>query len=144
MSSSAADAAASLGLDQAYVKFRQSILLPAKLLVVTVSSNVKFDNIEVLRSSNSYELWSQKISLIFEAMGHYEIFVSGIDPSPLACAEELITFQIAQRQRLLLMIQVVSNEIFGKITKLKTLHHMWIYLRMSYRRDSTLSYIFAL
>jgi hypothetical protein len=36
------------------------------------------------------------MSVIFEAIGLYEIVVSGIDPSPLASAEELITFQLAQ------------------------------------------------
>jgi hypothetical protein len=77
-------------------------------------------------------------------MGLYEIVVSGIDPSLLASAEELITFQLAQRQGLLVIIQVVSNEIFGEIAKLKTPHDMWIYLRTSYRRESTLSYVFAL
>jgi hypothetical protein len=34
--------------------------------------------------------------LIFEEMGLYEIVVSGIDPSPLAFAEELIIFQLVQ------------------------------------------------
>jgi hypothetical protein len=53
-------------------------------------------------------------------MGLYEIVVSGIDPSPLASAEELITVQRGQRQGLLVIIQVVSNEIFGEIAKLKT------------------------
>jgi hypothetical protein len=38
----------------------------------------------------------QKISVIFEVMGLYKIVVMGIDPSPLASAEELITFQLAQ------------------------------------------------
>jgi hypothetical protein len=52
--------------------------------------------------------------VIFEVLGLYEIIVSGIDPSPLASAEELITFQLAQRQGLLVIIQVVSNEIFGE------------------------------
>jgi hypothetical protein len=37
------------------------------------------------------------MSVIFEAMDLYEIVVSGIDPSPLASAEELITIQLAQR-----------------------------------------------
>jgi hypothetical protein len=139
MSSSAADTAAGLGLDPEYLKFRQSISSSAKLSAVTVSSNVKLDNVEVLKSSDGYELWSQKMSVIFEVMGLYEIIVSGIDPSPLASAEELITFQRAQRQGLLVIIQVVSNEISGKLAKLKTPHDMWIYLRTSYRRDSTLT-----
>jgi hypothetical protein len=38
----------------------------------------------------------------------------------------------------------VSNEIFGEIAKLKIPHDMWIYLRTSYRRDSTHSYVFLL
>jgi hypothetical protein len=92
MSSSAADAAAGLGLDLEYQKSRQLISSSAKLSAVTISSNVKLDNVEVLKSSDGYELWSQKMSGIFKAMGLYEIVVSGIDPSPLAAAEELIIF----------------------------------------------------
>jgi hypothetical protein len=96
MSSSAADATVGLRLDPEYLKFRQSISSSAKLWAVTVSSNVKLDNVEVVKSSDGYELWSQKMSDIFEAMGLYEIVVSGIDPSLLASAKELITFQIGQ------------------------------------------------
>jgi hypothetical protein len=48
MSSSAADAAAGLGIDRENLKFRQSISLLAKLSAVTVCSNVKLDNVEVL------------------------------------------------------------------------------------------------
>jgi hypothetical protein len=102
------------------------------------------DNVEVLKSSGGYELWSQNMSVIFEAMGLYEFVVLGINRAPLASAEELITFQVAQRQGLLVIIQDVSNELFSQIAKLKTPHDMWIYLRKSYRCDSTLSSIFAL
>jgi hypothetical protein len=144
MSSSAADAAAGLGLDPEYLKFQQSISSSAKLLAVTISSNVKLDNVEVRKSSDGYELWSQQMSVIFEVMGLYEIVVLGIDPSPLASAEELITFQLVERQGLLVIIQVVSKKIFGEIAKLKTPHDMWIYLRTSYQSDFTLSYVFVL
>jgi hypothetical protein len=144
MSSSAVDAAAGLGLDPEYLKFRQSISSSAKLSAITVSSHVKLDIVKVLKSSDGYELWSQKMSVIFEAMGLCESVVSGIDPSPLRFAEELLTFQLGQRQGLVVIIQVVPNKIFGKIAKLKTPHDMWIYLRTSYRHDSTLSYVFVL
>jgi hypothetical protein len=36
------------------------------------------------------------MSVIFEAIGLFEIVVLGIDVSPLASAEELITYQLAQ------------------------------------------------
>jgi hypothetical protein len=126
------DATAGLGLNPECRKFRQSISSSAKLSAITVSSKVKLDNVEVLKSSEGYDLWSQKMSIIFEARGLYEIVVSGINPSPLASVEELITFQLTQRQRLLVIIRVVSNEIFGEISKLKTPHDMWIYLRTFY------------
>jgi hypothetical protein len=104
MSSSVVDAAAGLGLDPEYLKFQQSILSSAKLSAVTVSSNIKLDNVEVLKPSDGYELWSQKFAVLFDAMGLYEIVVSGIDPSPLASVEELITFQLVHRQGLLVII----------------------------------------
>jgi hypothetical protein len=144
MSSSTADAAAGLGLDPEYQKFQQSISLSAELSAVSISTNIKLDDVEVLKSSDPYEQWSQKMSFMFEAIELYEIVVSGIDTSPLASAEELITVQLAKRQGLLVIIQVVSNEIFGEIAKLKTPHDMWIYLWTSYRSDSILSYVVAL
>jgi hypothetical protein len=82
------------------LQFWQLISSLAKLSTVTISFNVKLDNVKVLKSSDSYELCSQEISVIFKAIGLYETFVSGIDPSPLASAEVLITLQIAQRQGL--------------------------------------------
>jgi hypothetical protein len=97
MSSSAADAAAGFGLDLEYLKFRQSISSSAKLSAVTVFSNVNLDNVEVFNLSDGYEVWSQKMLVIFEVMGLYEIVVLGIDLSPLASGEELITFPLAQR-----------------------------------------------
>jgi hypothetical protein len=84
------------------------------------------------------------MSVIFEVISVYEIVISSIDPSLFASAEELITFQLAQRQGLLIIIQIVCNENLGEIDKLKTAQDIWIYLRISYRCDSTLSYIFAL
>jgi hypothetical protein len=144
MASSTADAGAGLGLDLEYLKFQISISSAGKLSAVTVSSNVKFDNVKILKSSDGYELWSQKMSVILDAMGFSEIVVLGIDPLPLVSAEELITIQLAHRQGLLVITQVVSNDTFGEIANLKNLHDMWIYLRMSYRRDSILSYVVAL
>jgi hypothetical protein len=61
------------------VNFRKSISSFAKLVAVTVSSNVKLNNVEVLKSTDGYELWLQKMSVIFKLMGLYEIVVSGID-----------------------------------------------------------------
>jgi hypothetical protein len=125
--------AAGLGFNPKSLKYGQMISLSAKLSAVTVSSNVKLYNIEVLKSSYCYELWSQKISVIFKVMGLYKIVVLGIDLFPLASLTELITFQLAQRQGLLVIIQVVSNDIFDKIAKHQTPYAMWIYLLMSYR-----------
>jgi hypothetical protein len=111
MSVSAADATGSLGLDLEYLKFWSSIASSAKLSAVTIFSNVKLDNIELLMSSKGYEIWSQKMSVILKTMGHYEIVVSGIDPPPLTSAEKLITFQLVHQQELLVIIQIVSNKI---------------------------------
>jgi hypothetical protein len=92
MSASAADAAAGLCFDPEFLKFQQSISSSTKLSAITFFSNVKLDNVEVLKSSYGYELRSQKMSVIFEAMSLYEIVVSGIDQSPLTSVQELITF----------------------------------------------------
>jgi hypothetical protein len=96
MSFSAADAATGLGLNRECLKFQQSISSLAKLSAVTISSQVKFDNVEVLKLSHSYELCSQKLSVILEVIGLYEIVGTGIDPSSLTSGLEFITFQLAQ------------------------------------------------
>jgi hypothetical protein len=71
MSSYAANAPAGLVLDPEYLKFRQSISSSANLSAVTVSSHVKLDTVEVLKSSDGYEQWSQKMSVIVQAMVLY-------------------------------------------------------------------------
>jgi hypothetical protein len=69
MSSSAADAAAGLGYDPDYLKVRQLISSSVKLSAITLSSNIKLDNVEVLKLSDGYDLWSYKMSVIFEGIG---------------------------------------------------------------------------
>jgi hypothetical protein len=86
MSCSAADAAASLGFDLEYRIFRHLISSPDSLSAVTISANVMLNHLEVLKLSDGYELWSQKISVPFEAIGLYDIILTGIDLSPLASA----------------------------------------------------------
>jgi hypothetical protein len=139
MLSSAADAAPGFDLDPDYLKFWQWIWSLAKLSAITIACNVKLGKVEVLKLSDSYKLWSQKMSVIFEAMSLDNLIITCIDPSPHVSTEEWMTFEVAQQQRRLVIIQVVSNKIFGQIANLKTAHDMWIYLRMSYRHDSTLS-----
>jgi hypothetical protein len=64
--------------------------------------------------------------VIFEAIDLYENVLSSINPSRLVSAKMLITFQRAQQQGLEVIIQILSNKIFGKIAKLETPHDMWI------------------
>jgi hypothetical protein len=102
--SSVAYAAAGLSLDLEYLKLLQLISSSAQVLAIIGFSNGKLDNDELLKSSDSYELWSPKMLIIFEAIGLSEIVVRGINPSALGCAEELITFQLPHRQELLVII----------------------------------------
>jgi hypothetical protein len=96
MSSSGTDATHGLGLDPEYLKYQQLMSSSATQSAVTISSNVKLDNIESLKWGEGYKLWSKKMMVIFEAMGLYEIVVMGIDPSPLVFVEEWIIFQLTQ------------------------------------------------
>jgi hypothetical protein len=59
------------------------------------------------------------MSVINELMGHDEIVVWGVDPSPLASREKWITVQLAQYQELLIIIQVMSNEVFTEIANIR-------------------------
>jgi hypothetical protein len=61
-------------------------------LAVTVTPNAKSDNIDVLKASDSYDLWSHKILGIFEALGEYQIGVMALDPLQLKSVKELIIF----------------------------------------------------
>jgi hypothetical protein len=93
---SATEDATGLGLHLVYFKFWQSISYLPKLSAISFFSNITLANIELLKSSDSYKLQSQKMSIIFAAMNYYKIGELGIDPSPLASVAELITIQLAQ------------------------------------------------
>jgi hypothetical protein len=62
------------------------------LFAVTVSFNIKWDNVDVLNLSDGYELWSQNILVIVEAMGPFKLVLPGINLFALASVEEMITF----------------------------------------------------
>jgi hypothetical protein len=74
------------------------------LVIITGSSNIKLDNIEVFKLSDSYELYSKKISVIFEEMGHYKIDVFNIDPLSLTIVAKLMNFQLDQEHEFLIII----------------------------------------
>jgi hypothetical protein len=93
--SSVADAITGLGLYREYLKNQQLILYLAEVFAVTFFSNVKLDNLEVRKSSDSYELWSPKLSGIVEMICFHKIVGRGIDLSPLTSGEHLITFELA-------------------------------------------------
>jgi hypothetical protein len=118
MEFSAADAAAHLGLDAKYLKFRQSILSSVEASAALIL-NVILNNVATLSSTDNYSLWCQMMTVIFKTMGLHKILGTGIKLSPFVSAEELISFQQAQRQGLLVPIQVVSKETFGEIAKSK-------------------------
>jgi hypothetical protein len=116
----------------------------AKVSGITISSNEKLNNVEGLQSSGSYELWRPKLSGIFELRGLHEIIVLGIDQLTLGSPERLITFQVTQRQGLLVTIQVMSKKILSKIPNCKILHNNQIYLQTASRCNSTYSDVFVL
>jgi hypothetical protein len=62
-----------------------------KIAAATIFSNVKLDNVEVLKSAYGYELWCQKMSLNIDVMGIYKIVILDIDASPTPSAEKFIT-----------------------------------------------------
>jgi hypothetical protein len=79
MSSSATDAATSLSLNLEYLKLWQSNSSSSQLSAITMFSNIKLNDIHILRLLDSHELWSQEILVILEILGLYEINISGFD-----------------------------------------------------------------
>jgi hypothetical protein len=63
------------------------------------------------------------MKLLYRASTHLPLLCGRVDHLPACTATRTPG-----------IIQVMSNEIFGEIAKLKTPHDMWIYLRTSYRR----------
>jgi hypothetical protein len=96
MSSSTTDAPTGFCFDPEDLECRQLISFSDNLLSVTILSNIKSDTVEVLKSSDGDELWTQKMSGSFPVMGIYKFVVSGVDPSGLASAEVLNFFQVLQ------------------------------------------------
>jgi hypothetical protein len=96
MSLSTANAATTHGVNPDSLNFKQLISSWVKSLAATGPSNVKSNISKASKSFNGYELWSPKLSIIFEVMYLDEIVVSGIDPLPVVSAEEFNSFQLAQ------------------------------------------------
>jgi len=104
-------------------------------------ATVKLDNIELLEGQHNYEDWASQIAMVFDAMSVHDIVIEGVEPSANASPSELQGYQALSNNALLILIQVISKPILKKVSKYKSPHAIWKYLKETYYRDSALSFV---
>ena len=105
---------------------------------------VKLDNIDVLTGQDNYEDWSSQMSMVFDAMSVYDIVVNGEEPPPNASPSELEGYNALMKHAQLVFIQVISKPILKKVSKFRSPHLIWKYLKETYYRDTAFSFVHQL
>jgi len=104
---------------------------------------VKLDNIERLEGQNNYEDWASQMTMVFDAMGVYDIVIEGSEPDTCASSSspEHARYQALSKHALLILIQVISKSILKKVSKYRSPHGIWKYLKETYYRDTAFSFV---
>jgi len=105
-------------------------------------NQVKVENLERLNGQSNYEEWALQMSMVFRAMRVYDIVVEGVRPVSYATEEECESYEALSDQALLILIQVLSNPILQKVSKYTNPHEIWRYLKQTFYRDNTFSFIY--
>jgi len=79
--------------------------------------------------------------MVFEVMNMYDIVVDSVVPPSTASAEELLGYKTLSKHALLVLIQVISKLILKKVSKYRSPHAIWKYLKETYYRDTAFSFI---
>lgn len=101
-------------------------------------AEVKLGNIEILEGQQNYEDWSSQMVIVFNAMNVLDIVVDGAKPPSDASAAEHEGYHTLSRHALLILIQVISKPILKKVSKYRSPHAIWKYLKETYYWDSDL------
>ncbi|RPB29273.1 hypothetical protein L211DRAFT_845258 [Terfezia boudieri ATCC MYA-4762] len=104
-------------------------------------SSVKIERLATLEGSKNYDLWSQQMLMVFDAIEATQVVVYGYRPPVTATAAEQAKHKHIETESLLLIIQVVSDQIMLQIGRHRSAHNIWQYLRKTYYRDTHLSFV---
>lgn len=103
-------------------------------------SSIKIEKLAILEGSKNYDLWSQQM-LIWDALDATQVVVNGHKPPVNSSAAELVHHKYIETESLLLLIQVVSQQILLQISRHRSAHLIWQYLRKMYQKDTPLSFV---
>jgi len=81
------------------------------------------------------------MEMVFDAMSVHEIVIEGVEPSANATSSELQGYQVLSKHGLPILIQVISKLILKKVSKYRSPHAIWRYLKETYYRDTAFSFV---
>lgn len=79
--------------------------------------------------------------MVFDAMNVPDIVVDGAEPSSDASAEEHEGYQMLSKHALLILIQIIRKPILKNVSKYRSPHAIWKYLKETYFRDTDFSFV---
>ena len=81
------------------------------------------------------------MAMVFDAMSVYDIVVNGSATSPTASSAETEGFNALSKHALLILIQVISKPILKKVSKYRSPHGIWKYLKETFYRNTAFSFV---
>ncbi len=107
-------------------------------------SQLRMDNISVLTGKDNYQSWSDQMSMIFTAVGLYDVVVDGAKPAPEGANDDQEAFNEITSAAIVLLIQVIAKPILTIIGRITDPHEIWNHLQTQYYSDTAFSFIHEL
>src|SRR5258706_11546071 len=119
-------------------------ILPVRKFKSPRISQLRMDNISVLIGKDNYQSWSDQMSMIFTAVGRYDVIVDGAKPALEGANDDLEAFNEITSAAIVLLIQVIAKPILTIIGRITHPHEIWNHLRTQYYSDTAFSFIHEL
>jgi transposase InsO family protein len=97
---------------------------------IKINNGIKLDRCPELKGSENYEIWSQRMEMIFEVMGIDEFVIHGIPAHDDPSAANL------RVQANMVYLQVLSDNVLNSVLRIKGAHAKWEHLKQTYQRKS--------
>ncbi|KAF8434443.1 hypothetical protein BGX38DRAFT_1275480 [Terfezia claveryi] len=104
-------------------------------------AEVNLDNIEPLDGLRNYGDWASQMIMVFDAMNVLDIVVDGAQLDPNASSADKEGYQALSNHALLILIQVISKPILKKVSRYRSPHLIWKYLKETYVMDTSFTLV---
>ena len=119
------------------VQLRRKFKLPR-------TSHLNIDKVTALTGKDNYQSWADQVTMIFKAVGLYDVVVNGAKPINGDSNDDWKAYNEIVSEAVVVLVRVVTKPIMTIIGRIRDPHQIWRHLRAQYYSDTAYSFVHKL